>query len=107
MKTFDDFWKLYVFKNTSKVSLSFMVSPRFVKTFHFSINEFEMILETYNDGGYNHMGKCIEHKYAHRPDEYIRFSVDSFHFRLTVGEMFALVQEFYRQLDNEMPWDVK
>lgn len=106
MKTFDDHWKLYVFKNKN-ISLSLRVTSFFVLTFHFDFDEFEMMLDNWREGVQFRTNKslCVEHKYKGKPDEYVRFTIDQYNFRFTVEEFEQLERSYYHQIANEMPWD--
>lgn len=105
---FDKHWKLYVFKNREEISLSFRITDSYCVTYHMPINEFEILLDTWDQGGFHERGWCVEHKYPGIVGmSYVRFSVKNEHHRMSVESMKALVDEYNHQINNVMYWDDK
>jgi hypothetical protein len=110
--------KIYLFKDKKTVSISFLVSPSLVNQYTLLQNEFENIINNFNNTVEFETSKgtywYIERKeYGPRPDKiyspYIRVSVSTHglnsHYRFTIEEFSKMISDYKYQKNNKMYWD--
>ena len=119
MLEFDQPFKLYVFKDSNRVSWSLRVSENHVHSYNLARDEFELMLRHWQQpGGYHWQSNSwrwfVEHKTQgpapqHVPANYVKIFVggagQDFHYRFELTDMIDLEREFFYQCNNQMHWD--
>lgn len=119
MLDFTSTFKIYVHKDTDRVSWSIRVTESHVHTYNLSLDEFAAMLSKWHTPG-GHQWRSdshrwtVEHKLygpapARAPADYVKISVggagQDWHYRVDHADMIGLEREFMRQTRNTMPWD--
>lgn len=112
--------KTYLFKDRNVVDLNIRVSDNAVNAYTFSAEEFEYLLEHWQD--HSGIEFRIDNNYWHvqwkkrgpRPRceaaDYVKISVSvntgqTFHYRVDFMDMHQMQQEYFYQKNNKMYWD--
>jgi len=110
MKTFDDTFKLYAYKDLDRCDLSIRSSDNLVFTFRLTHSELKNMLN--HDQAEFHTMTGLYFFYLHKKKiNTIRLTVGvngiDLNFRISVDDWQWLKDEYMRQLTNIMPWDDK
>lgn len=108
--------KMYVFKDSQTVKLSFRITDYCVINRNLSVEQMHTICDNWNVGE-GVQGMQIEGSrlfwYRSRtgprperiPADFVVINTYPFSLRISVPEMQKLVQDFHHQLNNQMHWD--
>ena len=109
--------KIYLFKDRQRVKMTVMVRPTFGITYLWEQEQFEYMLENWQNecnckalGANIFVGPKKSKDPQHEDEKYVRFSAMTQYgteHRFSYRVFMNLEREYYRQKNNEMPWDKK
>lgn len=118
MTRYDKPIKIYLFKHKGTVSVSFLVSPVLVNQYTLTTDEFENIINNFQNTVEFETEKGIHwyiesKEFGPRPEKkygpYVRVSVSimgmNSHYRFNLQEWNDMIAEYKNQKNNEMYWD--
>ena len=122
MTKFEKPIKIYLFKDTQTVSVSFMVTERLVNQYTLTVDEFEKIIKPNGFYSYTEFQNVADNafwyveskEYGPKPDKkygpYVRVSVSTngmtSHYRFSLQEWNNMIDEYREQQNSKMYWDM-